>query len=76
MTETRLCLVSCEDMVIDKTSSGEYHNVTIEKKAVFHRFADELISDDNRSFPITRAIVEFEDGQVEMVDPNKIKFIK
>lgn len=44
------------------------------KRALFHRFADDVSYTDDRQVPFTSAIVEFEDGQLKKVDPNLIKF--
>ena len=47
---------------------------SIFKRAMFHRFADSVGYADERQIPVTEAIVEFEDGQLEKVDPDLIKF--
>ncbi|MCW0507213.1 hypothetical protein [Aeromonas piscicola] len=47
------------------------------KPAVFHRWGDKLIYDDEgRPQRITTAVVEFQDGKVAQVEPQSVKFIK
>ncbi|MHC3921482.1 hypothetical protein [Alcaligenes nematophilus] len=43
--------------------------------AYFHRFSDDIYLDEgNNAIPVTRAVVELDDGTVFIVKPNEIKF--
>lgn len=63
--------------------SYQYPNITIsneirtcfvnEKKAIFHGWG-QTIADEKRHIFTTIAIIEFEDGEVRMVSPDKVKF--
>lgn len=47
------------------------------KKGVFLQFGQEAVyGEDGNPQIVTVAIVEFEDGKVQTVDPNKIQFEK
>jgi hypothetical protein len=71
MSETRPCLVKCKET---KWEGGIGRDVTVHKKAIFHRFSDDKGYADDAAIAITTAIVEFEDGQLQKVDPNLVKF--
>jgi len=71
MEKPRPCTVECED---ERYKGDIGHYVPVWKRALFHRFADSVGYAGEREVPITEAIVEFEDGQLEKVDPGLIKF--
>ena len=73
MNETRPCLVKCE---VHEPSGdhGAYQNVTVEKRAIFHRFADGTTYANDVEVPHTTALVEFEDGKLKKVEPDYIRF--
>ena len=72
MNELRQCLVSCKDTKFGDDGIG--HEVTLQRKARFHRFADDWTYAEDQKIPFTTAIVEFEGGKVEKVDPNRLRF--
>lgn len=62
MTETRECIVMYDERYRKET------------KALFHRFGDSTGYAGDQPVPITVAIVELEDGKMEMVSPDMIRF--
>jgi hypothetical protein len=71
MNETRTCLVKCEQVAF---KDGIGSRVSVDKKAIFHRFADDWTYADDAKIPFTSALVEYDDGQLEKVDPDLVKF--
>jgi hypothetical protein len=71
MNETRPCLVEVEEK---KYTDGIGRDVTVQKKAKFHRWANDKTYANDVEIPYTNGIVEFQDGTVKQVDPTRIKF--
>ena len=71
MKETRPCLVTCHEM---KWKGDTRHKVAVHKNAIFHRFVDGVATANDVEVPYTYALVEFENGKLEKVDPALVKF--
>ena len=48
--------------------------MAVQKNATFHRFAEGITHASNAEVPYTYALVEFEDGKLEKVNPDLVKF--
>ena len=71
MNDTRPCLVTCEET---KWKGDSRHKSNVIRKATFHRFAGGTKSANEVEVPCMYALVEFEDGNVKMVNPNTVQF--
>jgi hypothetical protein len=71
MKETRPCLVTCHEI---KWKGDTRHKVAVPKNAIFHRFADGVTTANDVEVPYTYALVEFENGKLEKVNPDLVKF--
>jgi hypothetical protein len=70
MTETRDCQVTLYHPELEYKEGSETYEVV---SAKFHRWADDVYRGDPHDLPITKALVELEDGTIALVPPERIK---
>ena len=74
MEETRACQVTLYHPEFKYTD--DHHKSVEIVPAKFLRWGDGIYRGESNDLPITKAIVELEDGTIVMVDPESVKMSK
>ena len=71
MRETRNCQVTLYHPEYEYSEEAEKTYEVV--PAQFHRWCDDVYRGDPHDLPITKAIVELEDGSIVVIDPARVK---
>lgn len=74
MEEARDCQITLYHPELEYTDEANRTYEVVPAK--FHRWCDDVYRGDPHDLPITKAIVELEDGSIVVVDPTCVKMTK